>query len=241
MDQAQNSVPQSAPAPARHTYRLRRETRWTVGALLIGVVLIAIYAIWTLVSLLAGGPSGGDWINAAFMLAILVISPLVAWSLLAEWSTTITTSPEGLTWRAAGGLRLAYAWSEIAGLAPAAPRWRPFSLGDNARSAGRIAEPTSGTEDSSTATQVDTQVDTEGVPAPGEELTTPPAAPVPAAEPEDAAPLQLRVHPPAPERIANPLLRLLYRQAYADGVPIYAGLQDRRALLAEIAAHTTAA
>jgi hypothetical protein len=59
--------------------------------------------------------------------------------------------------------------------------------------------------------------------------------------PESESPWQIVVDPPAPERIANPLARLLYQQSYAGGLPLPMGLQDRPALIAEIAAHRTAA
>src|SRR5262249_19657392 len=133
----------------------------------------AVYALWTLVSLVAGGLDGPDWVTAALMLAILVLSPAVAWSLLAELNATLTTDAAGLTFQTVGGVNLPYQWAQVHGLAPAPNGWGPFTFGVNARSAGRIAEPSSGTKLEVPATGTDEEIrssmeDTEETEAPGE-------------------------------------------------------------------------
>ncbi len=102
----------SSAEPAR-TYRLSRDARRTVLALLAGVVLIAVYALWSLGALITGGLQGPEWVSAALMLAILALSPAVAWSLLAEYNAAILTDDRGLTYRTIGGVNLLYDWSEV--------------------------------------------------------------------------------------------------------------------------------
>jgi hypothetical protein len=226
-------APGPTGAPTGQIYRLAPAARRTVLALLLGVLAIAVYALWTVVALVGSGLSGPDWVTAALMLVILLLSPAVAWNLLAEYNTTITTDAAGLTFRTLGVL-LPYRWPQVGGLTPIPAGLGRFSFGDKARSAGRTADTTGDPGD---------RLDTLAVPVTGtqEELRPAPATPEPgapagAAETDPEQILLLGVEPPAAARIANPLVRLLYRQAYAGGVPLYPGLSDRPALLAEIAA-----
>jgi len=193
------------------------------------VLAIAVYALWTLVSLLAGGLDGPDWVTALLMLAIVGLSPAVGWSLLAELNATITTDAAGLRFQTVGGVDLPYEWAHVGGLTPAPTGWGLVTLGSNARSAGRTAEPI--------------QENKLEVPAKGPEEETRPAGEVtegtesPGETGAEGGELwQIAVDPPAATRVANPLMRLLYRQAYGGAVPLYGGLAERAALLAEIAA-----
>ena len=223
-----NEVVDNTQPAATREYRLAPEARRTTLVLLLGVLAIAIFAIWSFVALLTGGLQGPEWISALLMLAILGLSPLVAWSLLAEYNATILTDAAGLTYRTLGGITLTYPWPQVQGLAPAPLGL--FTFGDKARAAGRNA--------------AESTLAIEREPVTGKDVEIPPAVPeCGAAEalPESESPWQIVVDPPAPERIANPLARLLYQQSYAGGLPLPMGLQDRPALIAEIAAHRTAA
>src|SRR6476661_4055606 len=95
---------------ANREYRLAPEARRTTLVLLLGVLAIAIFAIWSLIALLSGGLQGPEWVSALLMLAILGLSPLVAWGLLAEYNATILTDTAGLTYRTIGGITLTYPW-----------------------------------------------------------------------------------------------------------------------------------
>ena len=68
------------------------------------MLAIAVFAIWSLVALLTGGLQGPEWVSALLLLAILGLSPLVAWSLLAEYNAAILTDAAGLTYRTIGGI-----------------------------------------------------------------------------------------------------------------------------------------
>ena len=259
MDQATDTTHTGAPAPAAHTYRLAPEARRSVGILLLGVVAIVLYAVWNLVALATGGLQGPEWVTAALMLAIIVVSPAVGWSLWTEYTASLTTDPQGLTLRSGGGVQLAYRWAEIGGIAAAPAGWGPLSIGDKARSAGRSAElgaPSAGSPRMDTLAgspaaevplrNIETSI-ANGVPVTetDAEIRTPgPAIDLPdEADDRDLAEgelLHLTVQPPAPARIANPVVRFFYRQAFGARLPLFPGLAARPALLAELAAHGVA-
>jgi hypothetical protein len=223
-----NEVVDSRQPAANREYRLAPEARRTARVLLLGVLAIAVFAIWSLVALLAGGLQGPEWVSALLLLAILGLSPLVAWSLLAEYNATILTDAAGLTYRTIGGITLTYPWPQVRGLAPAPLGFLTF--GDKARAAGRNA--------------AESTLAIEREPVTGKDVEIPPAVPeggAATAAPESDPTWQIVVDPPAPTRIANPLARMLYQQSYAGGLPLPTGLQDRPALIAEIAAHRAAA
>jgi hypothetical protein len=223
-----NEVVDNTQPAATREYRLAPDARRTTLVLLLGVLAIAIFAIWSLVALLTGGLQGPEWVSALLMLAILGLSPLVAWGLLAEYNATILTDAAGLTYRTIGGINLTYPWPQVQGLAPAPLGL--FTFGDKARAAGRNA--------------AESILAIEREPVTGKDVEIPPAVPEGGAAealPESEPPWQIVVDPPAPERIANPLARMLYQQSYAGGLPLAMGLQNRPALIAEIAARHTAA
>ena len=223
-----NEVVDNAQPAATREYRLAPEARRTTLVLFLGVLAIAIFAIWSLVALLTGGLQGPEWVSALLMLAILALSPVVAWGLLAEYNATILTNDAGLTYRTIGGITLTYPWPQVRGLAPAPSGL--FTFGDKARAAGRNA--------------AESTLAIEREPVTGKDVEIPPAVPdgvAAEAAPESETTWQIVVDPPAPERIANPLARMLYQRSYAGGLPLPMGLQDRPALIAEIAAHRTAA
>ena len=222
-----NEVVDNPQPAATREYRLAPEARRTTLVLMLGVLAIAVFAIWSFVALLSGGLQGPEWVSALLMLAILGLSPLVAWGLLAEYNATILTDAAGLTYRTIGGINLTYPWPQVQGLAPAPLGL--FTFGDKVRAAGRNA--------------AQSTLAIEREPVTGKDVEIPPAVPEGGAAealPESEPPWQIVVDPPAPERIANPLARLLYQQSYASGLPLPMGLQNRPALIAEIPAHRTA-
>jgi hypothetical protein len=219
-------------------YRLSGDARRTALALLAGVVAVALYALWSLAALIAGGLQGPEWVTALLMLAILGVSPFVAWSLLAEYGARIATDESGLSYQTVAGVRLTYPWTAVRGLAPARAAVGPLTIGDKARSAGRNAE----TGEPAQAAAIDNiaHATTQGEPVTGQEVeiySSRDAAQEAPDAGEAAPPLRLVVDPAAGPRIANPVLRALHEQAYPGYVPLYTGLVDRPALLAEIAGH----
>lgn len=208
------------------TYRLTAEARRTVWALLLGVIAVAVYAVWNLGALLAGGVQGPEWLMVALMIAILLVSPAVVWTLLTEAQLWIATDATGLTWHTLG-VHLHYDWAQVRAVtAHAAP---PTET--PARSAGPSAEPGTLPAGSALPTANDGNDLLEPIPAADSVRTSLPADP-------SEGPLYLTVEPPVPVRIAQPLVRLLYRQAYGSALPLPAGLADRSDLLAEVAARS---
>ena len=98
--------------------------RRTALILLLGVAAIWVFACWTLVTQAQDGLSGPEWVTAVLMLGILVVAPVVGWTLLEERAATITSDATGLTYRSITGIHLTYAWPEITGLGAARPRRR---------------------------------------------------------------------------------------------------------------------
>ncbi len=207
-------------------YRLTADARRSAGALVLGVIAVAVYAAWNLASLLTGGVQGPEWVLGALMIALLIVSPAVAWTLLGEIQYTVATDATGLTVRLLG-VHLHYDWAQVR--AVSASTTSP-TIRNKAQSAGPSAEPGTSPSGPALPTAIDgTDLSIEERPA-GD-----PAPAVAQPDPIDG-PLYLHVEPPAPDRIAQPLVRLLYRQAYGNTLPLPAGLTGRTDLLAEIAA-----
>src|SRR4051812_19811425 len=83
------------------THRLTPEARRTTAILLLGVGAIAAYAAWEIGALLTAGLQGPEW-AVLLMVAVLLCSPAVAWTLLTERQLAITSDATGLTVRAPG-------------------------------------------------------------------------------------------------------------------------------------------
>ncbi len=198
----------AAPAPAPGTYAMSRDGRRQATVLLLGVLSIWIFALWTLVTTLDNGLDGAEWVTAALMLAILLVAPLVGWTLLEEANARYTIAPGGLTYSTFGGINLTFPWSEITGVQPKDKpgRLARFFLGDDAPA---LAE----------------QQPEPAEPNAPEELE-------PEGEPRTVL-LGLSTSPSA--RIANPLVRFLHKQAHGDALPIYGGLENQQTLLDAIA------
>lgn len=204
------------------TYRLTAEARRTLRALLLGVIAVAGYAVWNLGTLLTGGVQGPEWLMGALLIAVLLVSPAVAWTLLAEAQLWVATDATGLTWHTLG-VQLHYDWAQVRAMTASAA---PLTT-TQARSAGPSAEPGTLPAGSALPPATDGSNILEPIPAADSVRTSLPA------DPSDG-PLYLTVEPPAPARIAHPLMRLLYRQAHGNALPLPAGLAARADLLAEV-------
>jgi hypothetical protein len=234
----------SAPDSGVQVYRPTPDARRTALILLLGVAAIWLFAAWTLVTQAQDGLSGPEWVTAALMLGILLVAPIVGWTLLEERAATVTADATGLTYRSLNGINLTYRWPEITGLAapPGPSRWArlfmdepvmkpPSPTEEQSPPAGRMAEAT--TQDiSSTAPQPVTRGDAQaGTPAQAEDRAQD-------AYDAEQRTIPIRVVPPPPTRITSPVIRALWRQAHGDTLPIPAGLADRAALVALIRAHS---
>ncbi|MEO6457539.1 MAG: DUF6534 domain-containing protein [Chloroflexia bacterium] len=113
-------------------YALSREGRRTAIILLLGVVSIWIFALWSLITILDDGISGVEWVSTFLMLGILVVAPMVAWTLLEEVNSRISVSDAGVRYRSLGGIDLAYNWDDLTGFQQAGQRGKVarFFLGD---------------------------------------------------------------------------------------------------------------
>ena len=243
------SEPPAAPAAASESnapaqiYRMSAEGRRTAWILLMGVVTIWIFALWTLITQLQGGLSGPEWVTALLMVGILLVAPVVGWTLWEEQAAVITLDEQGLTYRSLPGLDLRYAWSQVAGVAePAAGpgRWARLFMDDPAPAAapsteesspstGRKAEP-----ESNHISRMEANAD--AVAGAGT------AADLDGEGTDDARQaIPIRVMPPPAGRIANPVLRALWRQAHGDSLPLPSGLTDRPTVVAAIRARTAGA
>ncbi len=210
----------SAVAPVPTTggdgsYGMSREGRRRAIILLLGVASIWVFALWSLITILQDGVSGVEWVSSLLMIGIIVVAPLVAWSLLEEANARITTSDRGIGYSTIGGINLNYPWNELSGSRPEEGR-------------SRIARFFLGEDDSKTGDQAN--VNTSVAPEEGAENE--------AADDDEIDTLQLRLRPGTTSQIANPLVRFLHRQAQGDVLPVYAGIENRDALLREIASHT---
>src|SRR6478609_760949 len=122
MDQTGTQPASTADRPGAGTaarpenvYAMSREGRRQALLLLVGVVSIWIFALWSLVTILQDGVSGVEFVSGLLMLGLLVVAPAVAWTLLEEANARIVTSERGIEYRTLGGVNLPYAWGDITG------------------------------------------------------------------------------------------------------------------------------
>jgi len=235
----------AAPPAGGQVYRLSPAGRRTALILLLGVAAVWVFAAWSLVTQALDGLSGPEWVTAVLMLGILVVAPVVGWTLLEERGATITTDAQGLTYRSITGIHLAYTWPEVTGLdaTPAPPsRWARLFMDDSAPatvpptmepspSAGRKAAMTD-QSNSNNASRTGISDD------------SPPGEPAAEAEDRDEATYEahtrtipVTVAPPPASRITNPVIQALWRQAHGVTLPLPGELENRAAVLATIRAH----
>lgn len=173
------------------TYRLSSAGRRTALVLLIGALIIWVFALWNFRNTIATssdpnagllealrenidrGLSVGQVIPALLMLVLIVATPLVVWNILEEWGASYTPTDDGLRFTSLG-VTLTYPWNGIIGIR-----------------------------------RLDDDTD----------------------EPLD----EVLLDADHTTQIKNPVLRWLHGQAYGRRrLPLYAGLEDRDALLEEI-------
>jgi hypothetical protein len=244
--QAVSAPPTTAAPPAGgQVYRISPAGRRTALILLLGVAAVWVFAAWTLVTQALDGLSGPEWVTAVLMLGILLVAPVVGWTLLEERGATISTGAQGLTYRSITGIHLAYTWPEITGLdpAPASPsRWARLFMDDSAPAtvpptmelsltAGRKAAMTDQSNRSNASPT--------GTPDDSPPGRTPAEAEDQAAEADEARTrtIPVTVSPPPVARITNPVIQALWRQAHGATLPLPGELENRAAVLATIRAH----
>ncbi|MDQ6695074.1 MAG: hypothetical protein M3014_11770 [Chloroflexota bacterium] len=146
-----------ANASIYQDYGVSREGKRQAYILFAGVVSLWIFALWSLIVILDGGITGVEWVSSLLMMSMLVVAPVVGWSLLAEASSRYGMSEQGLKYSTVGGLSLLYSWEEIAGWAPRSGRGRiaRFFLGDEPSGDATLSG------DSSVVNSVDSEEDDE--------------------------------------------------------------------------------
>src|SRR5437868_11622969 len=111
------ATPIEAPAEAETpgVYPMSKDGRRQAIILLLGVISIWVFALWSLITILQDGITGVEWVSSLLMLGIIVVAPLVAWTTLEEANSRITTDDNGVTYTTLGGISLRYAWTDIVG------------------------------------------------------------------------------------------------------------------------------
>ena len=190
------------------TYPMSREGRRQAIVLLLGVISLAIFALWSLVNILQDGVSDVEWVTGAFMLAILLVSPLVAWTLLEEANTVVTTSDSGLTYSTLGGVSLQYKWPDVTGFKSKQGKSKlaRFFLGDDDAPQEESVSVTSEGDAENSA--------------------------------ESPSTLLLSVRTDPALQLKSPLVRFLHKQAYGDTLPLHSGLANRDLLINNINKNT---
>ncbi|MEO8286888.1 MAG: hypothetical protein ABI670_10680 [Chloroflexota bacterium] len=200
------------------TYPMSKEGRRQAIILLLGVASIGVFPLWSLITILDGGITGVEWVSSLLMLGILIVAPLVAWTLLEEANARIVTDEKGITYSTLGGISLKYGWADIAGFKDTGRKGRlaRFFLGDDDSENDKWNK----IEESARAVKAgdDGEIPTEDEP--------------------DTMLLTLRKE--TATQIANPMVRFLHKQAHGDALPIYGGLENRKALLGEISSRINA-
>src|SRR5438552_13270318 len=117
---------------AERVYPMSRQGRRQALILLLGVVTVWIFALWTLITILQDGITGVEWVSLALMLGLLVVAPVVAWALLEEANSRITVGDQGIKYQTLAGSTLTYGWDDLSGLRPTGGRGKlaRFFLGD---------------------------------------------------------------------------------------------------------------
>lgn len=216
------SLPTNSPAEGAVEYPMSSDGRRQAYILLVGVISIMVFAVWSLVTILDGGLDGAEWVSALLMLGILVVSPLVAWTLLEEANSRLTVTEEGVRYSTLGGINLLYPWSQLAGFKQRGGRGRfaRFFLGEeeNGESVDKKNSPTPALNAQAEANNED------------EEESE--------AETESHA-LLVRDSYGAEliRQLPNGVVRFLHTQAHGATLPVYSGLENRDELLSQIALH----
>src|SRR5262249_3021614 len=99
-----------APPSGVQVYRPTPDAPRTALILLLGVGALGVFAAWTLITQAQDGLSGPEWVTAVLMVGILLVAPVVGWTLLEERAATLTADADGLTYRSLNGIHLRYTW-----------------------------------------------------------------------------------------------------------------------------------
>ncbi|HVF98709.1 MAG TPA: hypothetical protein VND68_02615, partial [Chloroflexia bacterium] len=130
---------QASAAPAQvltssvsNEYRMSRDGRRQGVILLLGVLSLEVFAVWSLATILDRGLDGAEWVSALLMLGIALVAPLVAWTLLEELNSRYVVTAEGLRYNSLAGIDLLYPWEQLAGFKTEQRRGRVarFFLGE---------------------------------------------------------------------------------------------------------------
>ena len=129
-------------------YPMSPEGRRQAIVLLLGVASLWVFAVWSLINLFEGGLGGIEWVSLVLMLGLVLVAPIVAWALLEEANSRITTSDTGIHFHSLAGIDLHYEWSELSGFQPKDRKGKVarFFLGDDDKEEG-IDEADSGDEE----------------------------------------------------------------------------------------------
>ncbi|HEX8220293.1 MAG TPA: hypothetical protein VF914_13945 [Chloroflexia bacterium] len=211
----------AAPAPVltssvSNEYRLSRDGRRQGIILLVGVLSLEVFAVWSLVTILDRGLDGAEWVSALLMLGIALVAPLVAWTLLEEMNSRYAVAADGLRYTSIGGIELLYPWEQLAGFKTEQRR-------------GRVARFFLGEEDTT-----DNEIDTNAG-------ATTPGGTNEEEEESEAEPQTLVLHvresyrPQVDSQLGNPLLRFLHTQAHGNTIPIHGDVENRDELVSQIA------
>jgi hypothetical protein len=96
-----------------HDYPISREGRRQAIVLLLGVISLWVFALWSLINILQDGISGTEWVSLLLMLGILLVAPVVGWALMEEAGSRITTDESGVHYRSIAGIDIFYKWEEL--------------------------------------------------------------------------------------------------------------------------------
>lgn len=99
-------------------YTLSAHGRRTAVILLIGALIIWLFALWTLGTTIANLPNDssiGVIVPALLMLVLVVATPLVIWNIVEEWGASYQALNEGLLFRTQG-VALMIPWADIQAL-----------------------------------------------------------------------------------------------------------------------------
>src|SRR5437660_764622 len=134
---------------AEQVYPMSRQGRRQAFILLVGVLSIWIFALWTLITILQDGVSGVEWVSLALMLGLLVVAPVVAWALLEEANSRITVGDQGIKYQTLAGSTVTYGWDDLSGLRPTGGRGKlaRFFLGDDDATTTATSERADGADD----------------------------------------------------------------------------------------------
>jgi hypothetical protein len=213
---------QASAAPAQvltssvtNEYRMSRDGRRQGIILLVGVLSLEVFAVWSLVTILDRGLDGAEWVSALLMLGIALVAPLVAWTLLEEMNSRYVVAAAGLRYNSLGGIDLLYPWEQLAGFKSEERR-------------GRVARFFLGEEDT-TGNEIDTNAAATVPGGTNEEVEESEAEP-------QALALNVResYRPQVASQLGNPLLRFLHTQAHGNTIPIHSGIENRDELVSQI-------